>query len=67
MKPDSPAHFWTFKPIAGGLGGRPVFAVYAVMMVLQLLWVLFMMPETKGVPLEEIQRELGSRVLQNGD
>jgi len=50
---------WTFKPIAGGLGGGPVFAVYAVMMVLQLLWVLFMMPETKGVPLEEIQRELG--------
>ena len=67
MKPDSPAHFWAFKPIGGGLGGRPVFAVYAVMMVLQLLWVLFMMPETKGVPLEEIQRELGSRALQNGD
>jgi len=50
---------WTCKPIAGGLGGRPVFAVYAVMMGLQLLWVLFMIPETKGVPLEEIQRELG--------
>jgi len=29
------------------------------MMVLQLLWVIFYMPETKGVPLEEIQRELG--------
>jgi SP family xylose:H+ symportor-like MFS transporter len=50
---------WTFKPIAGGLGGGPVFAVYAVMMVLQLLWVIWYMPETKGVPLEEIQRELG--------
>lgn len=50
---------WTFKPIAGSLGGGPVFAVYAVMMVLQLLWVIFYMPETKGVPLEEIQRELG--------
>ncbi|MEN6428873.1 MAG: sugar porter family MFS transporter [Phycisphaerales bacterium] len=50
---------WTFKPVAGSLGGGPVFAVYAVMMVLQLLWVIFYMPETKGVPLEEIQRELG--------
>ncbi len=50
---------WTFKPIAGGLGGGPVFAVYAAMMVLQLLWVIFYMPETKGVPLEGIQRELG--------
>jgi len=50
---------WTFKPIAGSLGGGPVFAVYAVMMVLQLLWVIFYMPETKGVPLEEIQRKLG--------
>jgi hypothetical protein len=29
------------------------------MMVLQLLWVKFMVPETKGVPLEEMQRKLG--------
>ena len=29
------------------------------MMVLQLLWVLKVMPETKGVPLEEIQKRLG--------
>ena len=29
------------------------------MMVLQLLWVRFVMPETKGVPLEEIQKRLG--------
>lgn len=50
---------WTFKPIAGGLGGGLVFGVYAFMMVLQLLWVLFVMPETKGVPLEQIQKKLG--------
>jgi hypothetical protein len=28
------------------------------MMVLQLIWVRTMVPETKGVPLEEIQRQL---------
>jgi len=30
-----------------------------VMMVLQLLWVIWIMPETKGIPLKEIQKELG--------
>ena len=28
------------------------------MMVLQLLWVKLMVPETKGVPLEEIEQRL---------
>jgi hypothetical protein len=28
------------------------------MMVLQLLWVKTMVPETKGVPLEQIQKQL---------
>jgi hypothetical protein len=28
------------------------------MMALQLVWVVVWMPETKGVPLEEIQRQL---------
>jgi len=28
-------------------------------MVGQLLWVLFVMPETKGVSLEQIQKRLG--------
>jgi hypothetical protein len=32
------------------------------MMVLQLLWVRAMVPETKGVPLEEIQKQLGVEV-----
>lgn len=31
------------------------------MMVLQLLWVHWMVPETRGVPLEEIQKGLGIR------
>lgn len=36
-----------------------VFAFFCGMMALQLLWVKFMVPETKGVPLERMQRELG--------
>ncbi len=36
-----------------------VFAFFCFMMVLQLLWVIFMVPETKGVPLEQMQRRLG--------
>ncbi len=49
---------WTFPIIAAQSGGH-TFAFYAVMMVLQLFWVLLFMPETKGVPLEEIQKKLG--------
>jgi MFS transporter, SP family, arabinose:H+ symporter len=36
-----------------------VFSFFAGMMVLQLLWVSTMVPETKGVPLEQIQKQLG--------
>jgi len=36
-----------------------VFLFFCGMMVLQLVWVKTMVPETKGVPLEEIQRKLG--------
>ena len=35
------------------------FAFFCGMMVLQLAWVLLMVPETKGVPLEEIEARLG--------
>jgi len=36
----------------------PIFIFFALMMVLQLLWVIFKMPETKGVSLEEIEEQL---------
>jgi len=36
-----------------------VFSFFTVMMVLQLIWVQTMVPETKGVPLEQIQHQLG--------
>jgi sugar porter (SP) family MFS transporter len=48
---------WTFPMIAQQSGAH-AFAFYAAMMFLQLIWVLVWMPETKGVPLEEIQRQL---------
>lgn len=35
-----------------------IFAIFAGMMVFQLLFALFMMPETKGVSLEDIQKKL---------
>lgn len=36
-----------------------LFLFFCGMMVLQLLWVKLMVPETKGVPLEQIQKHLG--------
>jgi len=42
----------TFQPGA-------IFLFFCGMMALQLVWVLTMVPETKGVPLEKIQRRLG--------
>jgi len=45
--------------IAGKFGGGGIFAVYAFMMVLQLIWVVFAMPETKQISLEDMQKKLG--------
>lgn len=39
------------------IGPGPVFAFFAFMMVLQLLFVRFIMPETKGVSLEELSKK----------
>ena len=36
-----------------------IFLFFCAMMVLQLIWVKIMVPETKGVPLEAMQRQLG--------
>ncbi len=40
------------------IGAGTVFAFFAIMMVLQLIWVHFMMPETKGVSLEDLSKKL---------
>jgi len=47
-----PAMVTAFPPAA-------VFLFFCVMMILQLVWVATMVPETKGRPLEQIARELG--------
>ena len=49
---------WTFPVIAAQSGGH-VFAFYSLCCVGQLLWVLLVMPETKGISLEKIQQKLG--------
>lgn len=40
------------------IGAAPVFGFFAFMMVLQLVFVWRMMPETKGVSLEDLQHQL---------
>ncbi|MBW3467249.1 sugar porter family MFS transporter [Arthrospiribacter ruber] len=47
-----------FPFFASNFGAGNIFAFFALMMILQLLWVAFKMPETKGKSLEEIQKEL---------
>ena len=44
-----------FPILAVKIGPAPIFAFFAFMMVLQLLWVIFIMPETKGKSLEELE------------
>ncbi len=49
---------WTF-PLIAEISGGYTFAFYAVCMVGQLIWVLLVMRETKGISLEEIQKQMG--------
>ncbi len=45
------------------IGPGPVFAFFAFMMVLQLLFVRFFMPETKGISLEELSKQFQKRKI----
>ena len=47
-----------FPILAKASGGMP-FAFFAAMMVVQFFVVLFLYPETKGVSLEQLQKQLG--------
>ncbi len=58
---------WIFAALIAGnfvyieslFGGGPIFAFFALMMVLQLLFVWKVMPETKNITLEEMEVKLG--------
>jgi MFS transporter, SP family, arabinose:H+ symporter len=58
---------WIFAAIIAGnfvyiesiFGGGPIFAFFAFMMVLQLIFVWKIMPETKNITLEEMEMKLG--------
>ena len=49
---------FSFPYLAEKLGGGNSFALFAVMMVLQLLFVWKIMPETKGRSLEQVDQQL---------
>ncbi len=61
----SSVHWWLAAAIPSlvpvlftKIGAAPVFAFFAFMMVLQLVFVWRMMPETKGVSLEDLEKQL---------
>jgi MFS transporter, SP family, arabinose:H+ symporter len=49
-----------FPILADKFGAGPIFGFFSLMMIFQLLYVHFMMPETKGVSLEDLQKRLTS-------
>ena len=44
--------------LIANIGAGAMFMIFAVMMVFQLIWVIYVMPETKGVTLEELEKQL---------
>lgn len=49
---------WAF-PVVAERAGTWAFGFFAAMMLVQLLWAVFFMPETKGGTIEDIERRLG--------
>ena len=50
---------YAFPVLTDKLGGGCAFGIFFLAMVGQLFWVLKVMPETKGIPLEEMEEKLG--------
>lgn len=63
---------WIFAALIAGnfvyfeslFGGGPIFAFFALMMFLQLIFVWKLMPETKNITLEEMEVKLGISVSE---
>ena len=49
---------WTFPIVAEASGGLP-FVIFGVLMVIQFFAVAVLLPETRGVSLEAIQKQMG--------
>jgi SP family xylose:H+ symportor-like MFS transporter len=56
---------YAFPGIAAALGGGMAFTLFFLCMVGQLIWVLRVMPETRGVPLEEMEAALGIELSED--
>lgn len=50
---------WSFPAISAALGGGVAFGLFFLFGALMTVWVFKEMPETKGIPLEEMEAELG--------
>ena len=50
---------YAFPVLISSVGGGFAFGIFFLCMVGQLFWVLKVMPETKGIPLEEMEEKLG--------
>jgi MFS family permease len=48
-----------FPVMVDAMSPAAIFLFFCLMMVLQLVWILTLVPETKGIPLEEMERSLG--------
>ena len=51
---------WMFPVFAEKSGGH-IFTFFAICMIGQLIWVIYKMPETKNISLEDMQKKLGIR------
>lgn len=54
-----------FPLMAERLEPQMIFGIFLGMMILQLIWVAFFVPETKGIPLEEMQEQMVGRLNTN--
>jgi len=52
---------WKLSTLGLGLADTVIYSISFYMMVLQLLFVHFLMPETKGISLEELSKKLSNK------